>query len=452
MEIVIVGVGKVGAAIAEYLVNDEHDVTVVDTQESVIENIINKLDIQGVVGNGTLVDILKEAGVDTARICIATTPSDEVNILICMIARKLGAKHCIARVREPSYSKQHVFMRDELGMSMMINPEYDAANEIARILSFPSAMKFESFAKGRVDIVEIKITPESKIAGMEVRKVIENFKANIVICAIRQGENVFIPNGETIIKPGDKINIAASHSQMVNFFKKLGILKSKSKHVMIVGGGRIAYHLTKQLVEMGAKVKIIENDEKRCMIMSEAFPEATVIHGDGADHNLLVEEGFDEMDACVALTGMDEENIIISMYAEIKNIKKIVCKLTRVSMLGILETIGNASIISPKDITADVISRYVRAKENSDGSAVRTLYRLVDGKIEALEFAVNTETSFTDKPISELKLKENLLIACIIRGNKAITPNGKTTIQVYDRVIVVTTNKKIANLEDILRK
>lgn len=452
MEIVIVGVGKVGSAIAENLVKDDHDLTVVDTQESVIEDIINRLDIQGVVGNGTLIEILKEAGIEKARLCIATTRSDELNILICLIAKKLGAKHCIARVRDPSYSNQHIFMRDELDLSMMINPEYDAANEIARILSFPSAMKFETFAKGRVDIVEIKITPESKIADMSIRSVFEIFKANIVICAVRRGDEVYIPNGETVLQVGDKINIAASHSQMVYFFKKLGILKSKSKNIMIIGGGRITYHLTKQLVEMGANVKIIEDDEKSCMLMSEAFPEATVINGDGTDHNLLIEEGLDDMDACVSLTGIDEENIIVSMYAEIKNVKKIVCKINRVSMLGVLEAISNASIITPKNITADVIVRYARAKENIDGSAVRTLYRLVDGKIEALEFAINGDKAFTNIPVCELQLKDNLLIACIIRGNKAITPNGKSVIQARDRIVVVTTNKRIANLEDILRK
>lgn len=451
MNIIIVGGGKVGTTLTESLCNEKHNVVLIDNNPKVIESIINTYDVMGICGNGASCDILSEASIDKAYLIIATTASDELNILCCLIARKMGARHCIARVRNPSYAQQLVFMRDELGLSMMVNPEYAAANEVSRMIRFPTAIKIEIFAKGRVELVEINVKENSPLAGLPLYKLYQLYKIKILICAVQRRDEVFIPDGNFILHAGDKIHITAGHSELAAFFKATGILKNRIRSVLIIGGGTLAYYLTLQLVEIGIHVKIIEQDYQRCQHLSETLPKATIIHADGTDPNVLNEEGIDDVDCCVTLTGIDEENILIAMYANSKSVNKVISKVNRVSLLGILDSLGEESTVSPKAITANSILRYIRAKQNTKGNSIKTLYRLVEGKVEALEFVISPNNRSIGIPLKELSIRKNLLIACIIRGNKVIIPNGNEKIKPNDSVIVVTTNQMLQDFDDILK-
>lgn len=451
MNIIVVGGGKVGSTLIQYLCKEDHDVVLIDTNPKIIENLVNTYDIMGVCGNGASCDVLSEATVSKAYLIIATTQSDELNILCCMIARKMGARHCIARVRNPDYAQQLVFMRDELQMSMMVNPEFDAANEISRMLRFPAAIKLESFAKGRVDLAEIQVQPRGKLDGLSLSQLYQLYRIKVLICAVQRNDKVYIPNGDFLLKAGDKIHITATHSELNAFFNAIGLVKNRVKNVLIIGGGTIAYYLTRQLTEMGMSVKIIEQDEKRCISLSENLPRADVILGDGTDQDVLIEEGIETADACVALTGIDEENILISMYANMKKVNKVITKVNRKPLLELMGSLGNESIISPKAITANLILQYCRAKQNSDGSNVKTLYKLVNDQVEALEFIVTDKNHAVGIPLKDLPLKQDLLIAAICRNNKTIIPNGNDRIQPNDSVIVVTTNQFLRDFDDILK-
>lgn len=450
MNIIVVGGGKVGSTLIQYLCKENHNIVLIDTNPKIVEHMVNTYDIMGVCGNGASCEVLAEAIVNKTYLIIATTQSDELNILSCMIARKMGARHCIARVRNPDYAKQLVFMRDELRLSMMVNPEFDAANEISRMLRFPAAIKLESFAKGRVDLAEIHVRPHGKLDGLSLYQLYRLFKIKVLICAVQRGDKVYIPSGDFILKAGDKIHLTATHSELNSFFKAIGIVKNRVKNVLIIGGGTIAYYLTRQLSEMGMAVKIIEQDEKRCTFLSEKLPRADIILGDGTDQDVLIEEGIETTDACVALTGIDEENILISMYAKMKQVNKIITKVNRLPLLELMGNLGDESIISPKAITANLILQYCRAKQNSDGSNVKTLYKLVNNQVEALEFIVTKNNRAIEIPLKELPLKKNLLIAAICRGNKTLFPNGDDKIYADDSVIVVTTNQLLRDFDDIL--
>lgn len=451
MKIVIVGDGKVGSTLTEYLSNEGHDIVLIDNRPRVIEDALNSYDVMGITGNGASYSVQMEAGVNKAGILIAATSSDEVNILCCMIAKKIGARHTIARVRNPDYFHQLTFMRDQLGISMMINPEFEAANDISRILRTPSAITIEPFAKGRIDLAQIKITPDSPLADMSLSKISHTWAPKILVCAVQRGENeIYIPGGNFVLKAGDKIYFTASHSELNTFFKELNIFRHKIKNVLLIGGGKIAYYLAQQLIEMNMRVTIIEQDQDRCLELSGALPKAMIIHGDGTEHDLLQEEGIGNMDACVTLTGIDEENIILSMYARSQQVHKVITKINKISFHSIVESLGLESIVSPKYTTANHIVSYVRAKQNSRGSNVQTLYKIVDGHAEALEFLVTEKTTFAGVQLKNLRLKKNLLIACIVRRNHLIIPGGDDTIEVNDSVIVVTTNQYLDDLNDIL--
>lgn len=450
MNIIVIGCGKVGRTITQYLSDENHSVTVIDEREDRIEEMINENDVQGVCGNGLLCSTLEEADVHHTYLVIATTDSDEVNMLCCMTARKLGARHSIARVRNPIYLQQSVFMRDELGFSMLINPEYQAAIEISRMLRFPSAINVESFAKGRVDLVEARIQYRSKLAGIPLSKIPKLCDAQVLICAVERRDHVYIPNGDFVLREDDRIHVAASQRDMNTFFRNTGMFRGAPQTVMIIGGGRIAYYLAHQLSEMNIKLKIIEIDANRCEELAEHFPKADIIHGDGTNQNLLEEEGMLQSDAVVALTGIDEENIVIAMFAKMKGASKVITKVNRPNLVQILESIGTESVVSPKDITANTILQYVRAKQNTKGNSVKTLYKLMGGRVEALEFVITQEQRGVGIPLRDLDLKEGILIAAIIRGNKVIFPNGNDAIHIGDSVLVVTTNRRLLDLRDIL--
>ena len=450
MRIIIVGLGKLGTTLAEQISGEGHDVTVIDIHAKLVEETVNRFDVFGVVGSGADCEIQKEAGVDKCDIFISVTEADELNILACMISKKLGARHTIARVRNPEYSRQFSFMRHELGISMLVNPEYDAAFEISRIIQFPSATKVERFAKGRVDLAEIVLREGNALCGQLIRDVSSKFRTNVLICAVIRGEKAIIPSGDFRLEVGDRITLAASHNEVSALFKTLGILKKRVKSVMIVGGGKIAYYLAKRMGEIGVSVKIIDINAERCRELADLLPKATVIHADGSDSDVLIEEGLDSMDACVTLTGIDEENIIISLFAAGSRVEKVITKVNRPSLVKMMTALGQESIVSPRYIAMGNILSYLRARSNSAGSSVRTMYKVADNMVEAIEFYAAENFGAFGVPLKKLNLKPGVLIGCIIRSNKVIFPHGDNSIELHDSVIVIAANQPLLDLRDIL--
>ncbi len=454
MRIIVVGAGKTGSTIIEYLSSEEHDVVVIDTDAKLIEEIINRNDITGIAGNGADYEILTEADAENTDVLISLTASDELNMLCCMLAKKLGTKSVIARIRNPIYTRQMVFMRNEFGINMILDQDYEAAVEISRILRFPSAAKLDVFAKGRIEMAEIKIGEDNPIVGLPLFELNSKFDIKILVCAVQRGENVYIPAGSFVLEAGDKINVTASHAELADFFKKIGVFKKRSRNVMLAGGGGIAYHLAKQLIEAGMTVKIIEQSRARCVELTDSLPKAKIICGDATDHALLAEEGIENADAFVGLLNLDEENIILSMYANTLDVEKVITKVSRINTAELMRMSGLDSIVSPKNTVAARIVRYIRAMGNSGSSGVQTLYKLVGDRVEALEFLVGNDAEknegVTDIALKDLKLKPDLLIASIIRGRDVIYPRGTDVIKSGDTVIVVTANDKyLRDLKDI---
>lgn len=449
MNIIIIGGGKVGVTLVEYLNNEGHAVVLVDVKSSVIERIQNDFDVMGIVGSGTDIEVLKEAGVKRSDMVIAVTESDEFNVLCCVISKRLGAAHCVARIRNPEYYKQMAFMRDEMGLNMVVNPEFYAANEISRILRFPAAIKTETFAKGRIELAEIKVDEDSPLAGKALWEIYSKYKVKVLVCAVQRDDEVIIPNGDFKLKGDDKIHVTATRRDIAKFMHDIGIDNQRLKTVMLIGGGRVSYYLAKQLIDSGMKVKIIEQNMERCDELSEHLPKASIICADGTDKDTLIEEGIDNVDALVTLTGIDEENIIISMYARMRLVDKVVTKINRLSFADMLDSLGIDSIVTPKNITANVILGYARAMGNSSGTEINTLYRIIGNKAEAIEFKVTDEQKFTLVPLKNLKLRKNILIASIVHGGKPFIPDGNSTIEPGDSLIIVTT-LQLKKVTDIL--
>lgn len=449
MDIIIVGNGKVGRSLTMQLASEGHNVIVIDKNPKVVENVINDFDVMGICGNGACYDIQKQANVSKADLLISVTQTDELNILCCLLAKQIGCRHCIARVRTPEYSKQLNFMQGNFGISMLVNPEFEAANEILRILRFPSAIKIEPFASGRVELAEIAIGGDNELIGKPVHIIHEKYRVHVLVCAVRRGNEAIIPNGDFVIKKGDRIYVTASRPELASFMRELGLYRSRTRRVMIAGGGKVGYYLAKGLVDTGCKVKIFENNSERALELSEAIPKAEVICGDATDQDVVEEQGLDKQDAFVALTGHDEENAIISMYAMSRNVGKVITKASRIST-DVLNRIGLDSVVSAKELATDRILRYVRALHNSEGTAVRTLYRIVDGKAEALEFSVPNDFEHNGTTFRELKLRKNVIIACIIRRNKVIFPGGDDCMEAGDTIIVVSSVERLRALEDII--
>ena len=451
MKIVIIGDGKVGYKLAKQLSAENYDIVMIDSNEKKLRAAIDRLDIFCVTGEGGSAAVQREADVQHADLVIACTSTDECNMLSCLVARRLGARHTIARVRNPIYYKQIDILKEDLHLSMAVNPELAVAGEIARLLLFPDASKVETFVKGRVELIELPLSDKSRLTGLALADMYNKFQIKILVCAVERGEEVFIPDGEYVLRSGDKLHIAASHVEIEMFFKLLGQRKDKIKRVILCGGGRVSFYLATQLCKMGMQVKIIEIDERKCENLCELLPKATVINGDATDHDLLIEEGIQEADAMIALTGMDEENIIMSLFAKSQGVSKIILKVNEDRRARMIQEFGLDSIVSAKTATADAILSYVRARRNSQGSTnVETMYQLVDGKVEALEFIVKSQTSYTDIPLKDLSLKANNLIACIARKRKIIIPNGDDCIQAGDNVIIITMEKQIQDIQDIL--
>lgn len=451
MRIVVVGDGKIGKAVTERLSSEGHDLVVIDSREAPLTESSNAMDVMAVCGNGASRDVQMEAGVPQADLLIAATGGDELNLLCCLIAKKLGAKRTIARVRNPEYADQLPLIRDELGLSMSINPELAAAREIFSVLRFPAVLTVEQFAKGRAELAEMRLPANSKLEGLRLYEIYQKFQIKVLICAVRRGEQVVIPKGDFTLQEGDSISFMAAPAELERFMHTAGIPIHRLQNVLLVGGGRIAYYLTRMLGTIGVHPTIIEKEPERCRALSEAFPDSLIIQGDGTDQELLREESLQTADAFVALTGMDEENILLSMYATSQGASKVVTKVSRSSMLGLVGGAVSDSIITPRNITANEISTYVRAMDNSTGSNVETLYRIVGGAVEALEFRVRgSDEALVNIPLKDMRLKPELLIGCIIRNGRVIIPGGEDCIKTDDRVVVVTTDMHLNDLHDIL--
>ncbi len=452
MDIVIIGDGKVGHKLAVQLSGEKYNVTLIDKNERKIKDAVNEMDVSAVVGDGASAEIQRQADVPGADLVIACASTDEMNLFCCLLARKLGAKQTIARVRNPIYYGQIDLLKEDLKLSMAVNPERALAGEISRVLIFPSAAKIETFVKGRVELVEVTYPSHSSIEGLSLSELYKKHQIKMLVCAVQRGGEVYIPDGNFVPQPGDKINIAASHQEIEKFLKLSDGIRDKGKNVMICGGGRVAYYLASQLLELGMQVKIFEMDKERCMELCDLLPKATIIHGNATDHELLEEEGIAKADAFVSLTGIDEENIIMSMYAKNCHVPKVVTKVNDEGLQSMVEQLGMESVVSAKNVTANVITSYVRAMRNSMGSAnVETVYKLIGGKIEALEFKIREKTRYTGIPLKDLNLKTNHLVACIVRNRRIIIPGGNDTLEVGDSVIVVTMKQGLEDLQDIMR-
>lgn len=452
MRIVIIGDGKVGFKLATQLSEEDYDIVLVDNNERKLKNAIDKLDIFCVSGDGASAEVQKEAGVPQADLVIACASTDEFNMLACLIARKLGAKHTIARVRNPIYYRQVDLLKEDLHLSMVVNPELIVAQEINRLLIFPDVSKIETFVKGKVELIELPLLQDNPLIGLSLKEMYIKYQIKLLVCAVERGDQVVIPDGDFVMQEGDRLHITATHKELERFFKLLK-RKMKIRKVLIAGGGKVSFYLAKQLLSLGMQVKIIEINEEKCEALCEMLPKATIIHGDATDHDLLLEEGIDEADAFIALTGMDEENIILSFFAKKQGVLKIIVKVNEDRRMKLIsDDFGLNCVVSAKSVTADAIISYVRARHNSQGSAnVETMYRLIDGKVEALEFAIKSETNYTRIPLKDLKLKTGNLIACIARNRNIIIPNGNDWIEEGDNVVVVTMENRIQDMQDILR-
>ena len=449
MKIIIIGLGTIGKTILKSLSHKGHNITIIDENKDKIETLIGKYDVSGVVGNGACLDIQREAGVKDADLAIVLTNSDELNVFACLVAKKIGVKNTIARVRNPDYRKQIMEMKDELGISMIVNPEKDTATEIFNLINLPSIAQVDHFAKGRVLLVEIVAEKGCALVGETLISLGKKLKTKVLICAVQRGHNVTIPTGNFIIEESDRVYLTSDAKTLRDFLAEINLISSPLKNIMIVGGSKIGYYLADELSQKKYKIKLIESKKAIAEELADELPKVTVIHGNGTRHDLLIEEGIEAMDAFVALTDIDEENMIVSMFANKMKVKKTITQIKSDDLYGMLDELGVNNNVSPTDIVADRIISYVRALANTRGSNVLTVYRLVNDQVEALEFLAKRPEQIYDKPLRELKIKENCLIACIIRENKVIIPGGNDCIKLGDNVIVVTTHKNFDDLTDI---
>ncbi len=453
MKITVVGCGKIGTTVIQSLVGEGHDVVAVDNDPSVIDEITNIYDVIGVCGNCIDCDTLTEAGVDKTDLIVASTGSDELNMLCCFISGRLGAKHTIARISNPEYQEGSLaFMQKQLDLSLTVNPEFLAAHEIFNVLRMPSAAKIETFSERSFELVELRIKDDSVLDGKSLTELRRVYRANFLICVVRRGDEVYIPDGNFVLRSGDKIAVSADPTEIQKFFKMIGYTQKQSKDVMILGASKTAYYLSKMLLSSGSSVKIVEIDRERCRTFSDKLPSASMINGDGAQQEILMEEGLPSMDAFVTLTGMDEENILLSFFASTLSVPKVVSKINREEFASMAERLGLDCIISPKKAVSNIIVRYARALQNSEGSNVETLYKLMDDKAEALEFFVRSDFPLAGKPLKELRtdLKRGIIIAGIIRQRKTIIPSGEDVILPGDKVIVISSEMRLDDLSDII--
>lgn len=451
MNIIIVGCGKIGQKLTEQLNQEGHNITVIDTKYNVVQDTINRYDAMGVVGNGATVAVLTEANISAADLLIATTSSDELNLMTCLIAKKFGNCQTIARLRNPEYRKEVQLLKDDLALTMIINPEQAAAVEMARVLRFPTAIKIDTFAKGRVELLKFRIADDSVLDGILVSDIFAKLNCDVLVCGVERGEEAFIPRGNFTLRAKDVVSIIAAPENASFFFKKIGLKANPIKDVIIAGGGDTAFYLARELMKSGIKVKIIEKDDKRCESLCHLLPNVVIINADATDNDVLIEENIEHTGAFISLTNIDEENVMLSLFVKSISDAKVITKINRIAYDKVLSTLELDTIIFPRNITAEYVTKFVRAKQNSLGCNIETMHRILDAKAEALEFRITEQSPISNMAVEDLALKDNVLIACINRAGRIIAPRGKDVIRPNDTVIVVTTSKGFKDITDILK-
>ena len=451
MKILIIGNGKVGFALAKQLSGEDHDLVLIDQNVEALRQADSTLDVLCMEGNGASINVQLEAGVREADLAIAVTGYDEVNIMCCLIAKKLGAQHTVARIRNPEYFDESNLLKREVGLDMIINPEYAAAQEIGRILRVPSAFSVESFARGRVEMIGLYVKESDGLAGTSLQDFNRHRSGTVLVCAAIRGGELIIPDGRYTFQVGDRIYVIGGQKELDHFYRELNLPSRPVRSISVVGGSRVATYLGWAMDKLGVRMKLVEADEEKCLLLADKLPGALVIHGDGADQHLLESEGILESDAFIALTNRDEENLLMALSAQRQGVRKVIAKMSRPNYIELMRDAGVDSIISPKDITASQITAYVRSLANSRGSAVEHLYKLLDGAMEAVMFTATASTRFLNTPLKDLNLKKGLLVAAIVRQSSTIIPDGNAKILDGDKVIVMAKSLFLQDLNDILQ-
>ena len=450
MKILIIGAGKMGSAITRQLADEGHDITVVDSDGEKIQTISDMYDVITLQGNGESFEVLRTAGVKDMDLLIAASGDDAVNLVCSVAGRYLGAKEAVIRVKDPEYTREREMLSQGFGVSASFNPDLETASEIARILQFPMAARVETFARGQAELIEYRIPADSPLHGLPMKELRSRFHAQVLICAVERDDSVSIPKGDFVLQSGDRISVAGSRTELRRFFNAAGSSQKTIRNVILLGGSRIAVYLSRQLIPTGIDVTIIEKSHARCEELCTLLPDATVICGDGSKEEVLVEEGIRKTDAFVALTGYDEDNIIVSMYAADLGVGKVVCKVSEDHFVNMLRKSSLDTFVCPKLLAATELARYVRALQNAQGSSVESLYRLIDNRVEALEFTVGADSALAGKPLMQLKIASDVLIAAVLHGRELSIPGGMTVIEPGDRAVVVTTHSGLRSLDDIL--
>lgn len=451
LKIIIVGCGKVGANLVDQLSKEGHDITVIDKKAEKIQDITNIYDVMGLVGNGASYSTQMEAGIEETDLIIAVTDSDELNLLCCTVAKRVGKCAAIARVRTPDYSEETGYLREQLGLALIINPELEAAREVARILYLPTALEVNSFAHGQAELVKFKVPEGNLLNGLSLAYLGKNITNDILICAVERNGEVYMPNGDFVLHSGDVVTFVSERHIARDFLKQIGLATRQVKDTMIIGASKAAYYLAKELLNMGISVKIIEKEKENCESLSVKLPKAIIINGDGTDPDILKEEGIETVQSFIPLTGIDEENIMLTLYAKQVSKAKVVTKINRVNYKQVINNLDLGSLVYPKYITSEAIIAYVRAKKNSMGSNIETLYHMFDSRVEAIEFIVEENSKVSGVPIKDLKLKKDVLISFINHNGHIIIPTGNDEIEDGDTVMIVTKNTGFTGIDDIVR-
>ena len=451
LKIIIVGCGKVGANLVDQLSKEGHDITVIDKKAEKIQDITNTYDVMGLVGNGASYSTQMEAGIEETDLIIAFTDSDELNLLCCTVAKRVGKCAAIARVRTPDYSEETGYLREQLGLALIINPELEAAREVARILYLPTALEVNSFAHGQAELVKFKVPEGNLLNGLSLAYLGKNITNDILICAVERNGEVYMPNGDFVLQSGDVVSFVSERHIARDFLKQIGLATRQVKDTMIIGASKAAYYLAKELLNMGISVKIIEKEKENCESLSVKLPKAIIINGDGTDPDILKEEGIETVQSFIPLTGIDEENIMLTLYAKQVSKAKVVTKINRVNYKQVINNLDLGSLVYPKYITSEAIIAYVRAKKNSMGSNIETLYHMFDSRVEAIEFIVEENSKVSGVPIKDLKLKKDVLISFINHNGHIIIPTGNDEIEDGDTVMIVTKNTGFTGIDDIVR-
>lgn len=451
LKIIIVGCGKVGANLVDQLSKEGHDITVIDKKAEKIQDITNIYDVMGLVGNGASYSTQMEAGIEETDLIIAVTDSDELNLLCCTVAKRVGKCAAIARVRTPDYSEETGYLREQLGLALIINPELEAEREVARILYLPTALEVNSFAHGQAELVKFKVPEGNLLNGLSLAYLGKNITNDILICAVERNGEVYMPNGDFVLHSGDVVSFVSERHIARDFLKQIGLATRQVKDTMIIGASKAAYYLAKELLNMGISVKIIEKEKENCESLSVKLPKAIIINGDGTDPDILKEEGIETVQSFIPLTGIDEENIMLTLYAKQVSKAKVVTKINRVNYKQVINNLDLGSLVYPKYITSEAIIAYVRAKKNSMGSNIETLYHMFDSRVEAIEFIVEENSKVSGVPIKDLKLKKDVLISFINHNGHIIIPTGNDEIEDGDTVMIVTKNTGFTGIDDIVR-